>query len=58
MATASKRVAPITVETSPSAPITVETSPNMQWGPIIAGAICASALAFVLHAFAGACERE
>ena len=43
MAAASTRVAPLTVETA-----------TMQWSCVIAGAICASALAFVLHAFAGA----
>ena len=31
-----------------------ETTYKFQWTGIIAGAICASALAFVLHAFAGA----
>ena len=36
------------------APITVETSSDIQWSCVIAGAICASALALVLHAFAGA----
>lgn len=36
------------------APITVETSTDIQWSCVIAGAICASALALVLHAFAGA----
>ena len=36
------------------APVAVETTYNLQWTNIIAGAICASALAFVLHAFAGA----
>ena len=35
-------------------PVAVETTYNLQWTNIIAGAICASALAFVLHAFAGA----
>jgi hypothetical protein len=36
------------------APAVVETSIDLQWSSIVAGAICASALAFVLHAFAGA----
>ena len=36
------------------APVKVETSTDIQWSCVIAGAICASALAFVLHAFAGA----
>jgi len=36
------------------APVVVETSTDIQWSCVIAGAICASALAFVLHAFAGA----
>jgi hypothetical protein len=44
MATANTRVVPVAVETTYS----------LQWTNIIAGAICASALAFVLHAFAGA----
>ncbi len=35
-------------------PVAVETSTTIQWGCVIAGAICASALALVLHAFAGA----
>src|SRR5690242_4530670 len=35
-------------------PVTVYTSTDIQWSCIIAGAICASALALVLHAFAGA----
>lgn len=35
-------------------PVTVDTSTDIQWSCIIAGAICASALALVLHAFAGA----
>jgi hypothetical protein len=36
------------------APAVVETSVDIQWRSIIAGAMCASALAFVLHAYAGA----
>jgi hypothetical protein len=36
------------------ASVPVGTTYNFQWTNIIAGAICASALAFVLHAFAGA----
>jgi hypothetical protein len=36
------------------APVVAEVSTDIQWSCIIAGAICASALAFVLHAFAGA----
>ena len=36
------------------APVADETTYKFQWTGIIAGAICASALAFVLHAFAGA----
>ena len=39
---------------SRAVPVSVETSNEIQWSGIIAGAICASALAFVLHAFAGA----
>jgi hypothetical protein len=39
---------------TPIAPAAVETSADIQWSSVIAGAICASALAFVLHAFAGA----
>ena len=35
-------------------PITADTAINLQWRSIIAGAVCASALAYVLHAFAGA----
>src|SRR6476661_4679033 len=35
-------------------PVADETTYKFQWTGIIAGAICASALAFVLHAFAGA----
>ncbi|MGB9216284.1 MAG: hypothetical protein WCC42_13770, partial [Pseudolabrys sp.] len=33
-------------------PITADTAINLQWRSIIAGAVCASALAYVLHAFA------
>ena len=36
------------------APAAVEVPLNIHWGGIIAGAICAAALASVLHAFAGA----
>jgi hypothetical protein len=32
----------------------VEVAPRIEWGPVIAGAISASALAFVLHGFATA----
>lgn len=39
---------------SRAAPVVIDTSVDIQWSSIIAGAICASALAFVLHAFAGA----
>ena len=39
---------------SRAVPVSVDTLNEIQWGSIIAGAICASALAFVLHAFAGA----
>lgn len=35
-------------------PITADTAINLHWRSIIAGAVCASALAYVLHAFAGA----
>ena len=44
MATANTRVTPVAVE----------TSTKIQWSCVIAGAICASALALVLHAFAAA----
>jgi hypothetical protein len=37
-----------------SAPVARDTVSNIQWSAIIAGAIGASALAFVLHTFAGA----
>jgi hypothetical protein len=37
-----------------SAPVARDTVSNIQWSVIIAGAIGASALAFVLHTFAGA----
>jgi hypothetical protein len=37
-----------------SAPVVGDTALNIQWSAIIAGAIGASALAFVLHTFAGA----
>jgi hypothetical protein len=37
-----------------AAPVAVEGPVNIYWGGIIAGAICAAALASVLHAFAGA----
>jgi hypothetical protein len=37
-----------------SAPVASDTALNIQWSAIIAGAIGASALAFVLHTFAGA----
>jgi hypothetical protein len=33
-------------------PITADTAITLQWRSIIAGAVCASALAYVLHAFA------
>ena len=36
------------------APVAADSTIDLHWGGIIAGAICASALAFVLHAFAGA----
>ena len=36
------------------APVTGDTSVDIQWSCVIAGAVCASALALVLHAFAGA----
>ncbi|HEY6024876.1 MAG TPA: hypothetical protein VIV34_11965 [Pseudolabrys sp.] len=36
------------------APVTGEMATTIQWSAVIAGAIAASALAFVLHAFAGA----
>lgn len=36
------------------APVAGDTVLNIQWSAIIAGAIGASALAFVLHTFAGA----
>lgn len=36
------------------APVADDTVLNIQWSAIIAGAIGASALAFVLHTFAGA----
>jgi hypothetical protein len=39
-----------------SAPIASDTALNIQWSAIIAGAIGASALAFVLHTFAGAID--
>src|ERR1700754_2075138 len=32
--------------------IVEEAPPRVEWGPVIAGAIAAAALAFVLHAFA------
>jgi hypothetical protein len=35
-------------------PIAADTAINVQWRAIIAGVVCASALAYVLHAFAGA----
>ena len=44
----------------PSAPTDPRSGPSLvgamhaEWGPVIAGAICAAALAFVLHAFAAA----
>jgi len=39
---------------APVAPVVAKVSTDIQWSCVIAGAICASALAFVLHAFAGA----
>jgi hypothetical protein len=36
------------------APVTSDAALNIQWSTIIAGAVAASALAFVLHTFAGA----
>ena len=47
----STRVAPVTAN---NAPVAADSTIDLHWGGIIAGAICASALAFVLHAFAGA----
>jgi hypothetical protein len=35
-------------------PAEVASTSYLQWGPIVAGAVAAAALAFVLHAFAGA----
>jgi hypothetical protein len=43
-----------TSSTSPNSPLAEGTTLNLQWGPIIAGAIGAAALALVLHSFAGA----
>jgi hypothetical protein len=40
-----------TLERRPLSPVTIQ---NVQWTPVIAGAISAAALASVLHAFAGA----
>src|SRR5689334_12275516 len=40
--------------TQPTTVSTIEVSNDIQWGPVIAGAVTAAALAFVLHAFAGA----
>jgi len=37
-----------------ASPLAEGTSLNLQWGPIIAGAVAAAALALVLHTFAGA----
>jgi len=36
------------------APVGTDTAFDIQWGAIFAGAVAASALAFILHAFAGA----
>jgi hypothetical protein len=35
-------------------PLTEGTTAQIQWGPVVAGALAAAALAFVLHSFAGA----
>jgi hypothetical protein len=35
-------------------PLTEGTAAPIQWGPVIAGALAAAALAFVLHSFAAA----
>jgi len=35
-------------------PVAGDTALDLQWGPIVAGAVAASALAFVLHTFAAA----
>jgi hypothetical protein len=43
-----------TVATSTRSPVETDTAFDIQWSTIIAGAIAASAVAFVLHAFAGA----
>jgi hypothetical protein len=37
-----------------ASPLAEGTTLNLQWGPIIAGAVAAAALALVLHTFAGA----
>jgi hypothetical protein len=37
-----------------TSPLAEGTTVNLQWGPIIAGAVAAAALALVLHTFAGA----
>ena len=39
---------------APLAPVAVDISDSFHWSGIIAGAVCASALALALHAFAGA----
>src|SRR5215216_1114265 len=41
-----------TPTSTPTAPLTEGTVVYVQWGPIVAGAIAAAALAFVLHSFA------
>jgi hypothetical protein len=44
----------VTTSANVATPVAVEGPVNIYWGGIIAGAICAAALASVLHAFAGA----
>lgn len=42
------------METQPATARSAALLPSVEWGPVWAGAIAAAALAFVLHAFAGA----
>jgi hypothetical protein len=44
----------VATRVSVATPVAVEGPVTIYWGGIIAGAICAAALASVLHAFAGA----
>src|SRR5262245_27817171 len=51
---ARKQGGPIVATNTRTAPVASGTALSIQWSAIIAGAVSASALAFVLHTFAGA----